>query len=320
MIAQPTPRGRPRDSRSHAAILAAASELVAETGYAAMPLGAVAARARVGKEHHLPPVVRRGRAGLRGGIHHHRHRPVPDTGTLEGDLTVLVRHLIDEFSAPAAAEALPGLLADFAAAPRAARHHPLRHPRARQRLAAVFDRARARGETVPGVRAIWCSTPSSAPSSSGWASSASPPTPDWLGASPGSPPRESRPGERMANGRGSPGDRDGPDPPRRRRARRAPPLLGSSLEAEPLRALHAVWHFATADLLSSGVPLTAAHHSGHARARLPGRHGTPDLGKRGGTGETPGPSSSPWRRFGDPWKLVVPGPRTCTDTEDDTTR
>ncbi|WP_432072947.1 hypothetical protein [Streptomyces wuyuanensis] len=35
------------------------------------------------------------------------------------------------------------------------------------------------------------------------------------------------------------------------------PLLGSSLEAEPLRTLHAVWHFATADLLFSGVALTA---------------------------------------------------------------
>ncbi|MET7719099.1 hypothetical protein [Streptomyces sp. NPDC005407] len=34
----------------------------------------------------------------------------------------------------------------------------------------------------------------------------------------------------------------------------------------------------------------------------------------------PGPSSSQWRRFGDSWQLVVPGSRTCTDTEDDTTR
>jgi hypothetical protein len=26
------------------------------------------------------------------------------------------------------------------------------------------------------------------------------------------------------------------------------------------------------------------------------------------------PSSSPWRRFGDAWQLVVPGPRTCSAT------
>ncbi|MCX5434601.1 transposase (plasmid) [Streptomyces sp. NBC_00257] len=34
----------------------------------------------------------------------------------------------------------------------------------------------------------------------------------------------------------------------------------------------------------------------------------------------PGPSSSQWRRFGDSWQLVGPGPRTCTDVEADTTR
>ncbi|WP_017600865.1 hypothetical protein, partial [Nocardiopsis lucentensis] len=35
------------------------------------------------------------------------------------------------------------------------------------------------------------------------------------------------------------------------------PLLGSPLEAEARRTLHAVWHFATADLLFSGVALIA---------------------------------------------------------------
>ena len=34
--------------------------------------------------------------------------------------------------------------------------------------------------------------------------------------------------------------------------------------------------------------LVSAHHSGHARSRFPGRYGTPALGIRGGTGETPG--------------------------------
>jgi SRSO17 transposase len=34
----------------------------------------------------------------------------------------------------------------------------------------------------------------------------------------------------------------------------------------------------------------------------------------------PGPSSSVWRRFGDCWQLVVPGPRTCADTKADATR
>jgi SRSO17 transposase len=34
----------------------------------------------------------------------------------------------------------------------------------------------------------------------------------------------------------------------------------------------------------------------------------------------PRSSSSQWRRFGDSWQLVVPGPHTCADTEADTTR
>ncbi|MFF7717699.1 hypothetical protein [Streptomyces sp. NPDC007988] len=33
------------------------------------------------------------------------------------------------------------------------------------------------------------------------------------------------------------------------------PLLSSTLDDEPLRTLHAVWHFATADLFFSGVAL-----------------------------------------------------------------
>jgi hypothetical protein len=33
----------------------------------------------------------------------------------------------------------------------------------------------------------------------------------------------------------------------------------------------------------------------------------------------PGSSSSQWRRFGDSWQLVVPGPRTFVAAEDDTT-
>lgn len=34
----------------------------------------------------------------------------------------------------------------------------------------------------------------------------------------------------------------------------------------------------------------------------------------------PGSSSSQWRRFGDSWQLVVPGPHTFGATEDDITR
>ncbi|SDN40400.1 TetR/AcrR family transcriptional regulator [Streptomyces wuyuanensis] len=147
MPAETTSRGRPRDARSHAAILAAAADLVTETGYAAMSLGAVATRARVGKD----TIYRRwsGKAELvyEAVFTTTDTAPVPDTGTLESDLTVLVQQLIDEFSAPPAAAALPGLLADFAAAPQLrARIRSAFLAPAKQRLASVFERAQARGE------------------------------------------------------------------------------------------------------------------------------------------------------------------------------
>ncbi|MFJ6636509.1 TetR/AcrR family transcriptional regulator [Streptomyces sp. NPDC091376] len=154
MTTEATRRGRPRDALAHAAILVASTELLAETGYAAMSLGAVASRARVGKD----TIYRRwsGKAELvyEAVFTTTDTAPVPDTGTFEGDLTVLVQQLIDEFSTPAAAAALPGLLADFAAAPelRARIRDAFLAP-AKQRLTDVFERAQARGETGPSVEA-----------------------------------------------------------------------------------------------------------------------------------------------------------------------
>ncbi|MFF5447551.1 TetR/AcrR family transcriptional regulator [Streptomyces sp. NPDC012888] len=141
-------RGRPRDERSGAAIIQAAAELVTESGYAAMSMGAVAARAGVGKD----TVYRRwsGKPELvyEAVFTSTDTAVLPDTGTLEGDLTAVVQSLVDEFSAPAAAAALPGLLADFAATPelRATIRSRFLQP-AKQRLTVVFERAERRGET-----------------------------------------------------------------------------------------------------------------------------------------------------------------------------
>lgn len=146
------PRGRPRDERSHAAIVAAAAELVTELGYDATSVTAVAARAGVGKD----TIYRRwsGKPELvyEAVFTATDAAPVPDTGTLEGDVAILAQGLVDEFSTPAAAAALPGVLADFAADPalrdkiRATFLKP-----AKQRLIGVFNRAAERGETVAEV-------------------------------------------------------------------------------------------------------------------------------------------------------------------------
>ncbi|MFE7647326.1 TetR/AcrR family transcriptional regulator [Streptomyces phaeoluteigriseus] len=147
MSSSPSSRGRPRDPRSHEAIVGAATELVTEVGYAATSIGAVAARAGVGKD----TVYRRWRGKpelvFEAVFTTTDHAPTPDTGTLAGDLTALLRGLIDEFHAPAAAAALPGLLADFAADPvlKARIRSDFLAP-SKERLQIVFERAAERGE------------------------------------------------------------------------------------------------------------------------------------------------------------------------------
>ncbi|MER7496444.1 TetR/AcrR family transcriptional regulator [Streptomyces pharetrae] len=148
MTSSPAGRGRPRDERSHAAITQATAELIVESGYAAMSIGAVAARAGVGKD----TIYRRwsGKPELvyEAVFTAADTRDLPDTGTLEGDLTTVVQSLIEEFSQPEAAAAIPGLLADFAADPelRATIRSRFLQP-AKERLIEVFDHAGQRGET-----------------------------------------------------------------------------------------------------------------------------------------------------------------------------
>ncbi|MCB5164424.1 TetR/AcrR family transcriptional regulator [Streptomyces bambusae] len=146
----PAPRGRPRDPRTHEAILRATVELVTESGYAGTSIGAVAGRAGVGKD----TVYRRwsGKPELvfEAVFTTTERAPVPDTGTLAGDLAALVRGLVEEFRAPAAAAALPGLLADFAADPvLSGRIRGDFLAPAKERLLIVFERAVLRGETAP---------------------------------------------------------------------------------------------------------------------------------------------------------------------------
>ncbi|MFC9660045.1 TetR/AcrR family transcriptional regulator [Nocardia sp. NPDC127606] len=146
------PAGRPRDYRIHAAILEAAEQLVVDIGYSATSVTAIAARAGVGKD-----TIYRRWSGKPELIYEALFTrvdmgPVPDEGAVEADVTVLVAALIAEFSAPAAAAALPGLLADFAADPklRAVLRDSFLAP-AKLRMIEIFERARARGEVGEDV-------------------------------------------------------------------------------------------------------------------------------------------------------------------------
>jgi len=104
-------RGRPRSSRAHRAILAAAATLLAEAGYEALSIEAVAARAGVGKQTiyrwwaSKADLAMEALSDLAA-----REVPVPDTGSAEGDLTGLLSEAFRVLTSSATGRALAGLL------------------------------------------------------------------------------------------------------------------------------------------------------------------------------------------------------------------
>ncbi len=112
MVPNDPVRGRPREQRADDAVRRATLELLEEVGYGGLSIGAVAARAGVGK----PTIYRRfgSKAELvfAHAIHGPELGPVPDTGSLQQDLTALTQRILDIFGRPAAASVVPGLLED----------------------------------------------------------------------------------------------------------------------------------------------------------------------------------------------------------------
>src|ERR1700736_6291349 len=80
-------RGRPRSQEADRAILTAAVELLAERGLAAMSIEEVAARAGVGKATIYRRWSSKGLLALDAFVaSFQEQQPLPDTGTLRGDL------------------------------------------------------------------------------------------------------------------------------------------------------------------------------------------------------------------------------------------
>jgi AcrR family transcriptional regulator len=153
-VATEVPRsGRPRDEGREQAILEAAIELLAEVGYEAMSIEAVAVRARSSKA----TIYRRwpGKAELVAEAMRRRTEPaledLPDTGSLRGDLLALAQRMFTAMKGPDG-----GLICGLAVAVRSdpefgrllAAHtyeYKLRS------LAGVVSRAVARGELPSGA-------------------------------------------------------------------------------------------------------------------------------------------------------------------------
>jgi AcrR family transcriptional regulator len=109
--------GRPRNQQIDGAVLSATVELIGETPYAELTVGAIAARAGTSK----PAIYRRWPS--KAALVHEAVFPLdsstelPSTGTLFGDVREMVRRTLAVFSTPAARAALPGLVGEMAADP-----------------------------------------------------------------------------------------------------------------------------------------------------------------------------------------------------------
>jgi AcrR family transcriptional regulator len=108
-------RGRKRDPAINAAILTATRELLVEVGYANLSMEAVASRASVTKPTLYLRYPSRAVLVFDAIFGKTKARPIPDTGSIRSDLGEAYRWAVDEFTAPEARAAIPGLLAEIAA-------------------------------------------------------------------------------------------------------------------------------------------------------------------------------------------------------------
>ncbi|BCQ07834.1 TetR family transcriptional regulator [Mycobacterium heckeshornense] len=143
----PSRQGRPRSRRIDAAILTAARELLVERGYGGVTFDEVARRAGVTR----PTVYLR--FATRAELVHDAvvgdagDRPVPDTGSLAGDLAACIDNAIGLFSVPEVAAAFPALIDEWRTAPelRDSIKRRIYEPYATD-IGHLLERARARGE------------------------------------------------------------------------------------------------------------------------------------------------------------------------------
>jgi AcrR family transcriptional regulator len=112
-----TTRGRKRDPLKDESILVATRELLREVGYAALSMGAVAARAGVSKPTLYLRYPNKVALVFEAVFGRTKSREIPDSVNVVADLHEAYQWAVEEFASPEARAALPGLLAEIAASP-----------------------------------------------------------------------------------------------------------------------------------------------------------------------------------------------------------
>jgi AcrR family transcriptional regulator len=149
----PPPRGRPRSEEADRAILRAAAELLEERGLAAMSIEEVAARAGVSKATIYRRWSSKGLLALDAFVAEFRSlQPLPDTGTLRGDLIAALEAWTWAVTRTPMGRMLAGLIAEAqhdAELHAAWRDRVLEPLRTQHRI--MLDRAIERGEMTASV-------------------------------------------------------------------------------------------------------------------------------------------------------------------------
>jgi AcrR family transcriptional regulator len=151
-VVRPSRGGRPRDPSRDGVIRAAILRLLADVGYGALTMDAVAAEAGVGKA----TIYRRWRTkqdlvvDTISDLNREEATP-PDSGSLEGDLRQMLRQMVGVINGPAGAATLsllstvphqPALAEAFRNGPLAVWRHAFEQ---------IWDRAEQRGEVRSGL-------------------------------------------------------------------------------------------------------------------------------------------------------------------------
>ncbi len=139
--------GRPRSTQSHQAMLQAALELLAEVGFDAMSMDAIAARAKIGKM----TIYRRYRCKeelVADAIENVREEIfIPDTGTLWGDIDALIENAAHITLTPIGRQTVAMIIGSASSNPKFAQIYWTNYLQPRQRsFAVVLERAKARNE------------------------------------------------------------------------------------------------------------------------------------------------------------------------------
>ncbi|MCU0546343.1 MAG: TetR/AcrR family transcriptional regulator [Oscillatoriaceae cyanobacterium Prado104] len=139
--------GRPRSVRSHQAILQAALELLAEVGFEAMSIEAIAARAQVGKT----TIYRRYTSKeelVADAIESIREEiALPDTGNLQSDIDALIENAAQITLNPLGRQTVAMIISSASSNPKFAQIYWTKYLQPRRKaFAVVLERAKIRNE------------------------------------------------------------------------------------------------------------------------------------------------------------------------------